>query len=314
MSEQEWTSVGSKKGKKSSKKTSAKISAPSFFDNVVQSQSDDGSVTTFEQMMRCGEYNKRFQVTEELSNKFDKINAMFSTSTQYKENKRSVNYNQINHNKWENLTLDDCDNAMRIVSKMSIETYKKNLHLFDSQSIESHELMCKFANNLFRQCLSMTQSIDMIIDIIYYLITKREWICSDMNGNVYTLRQVFVTECEVYFDNMLKETIELGASLTPGTMTEYKNFLLVINKLYSMHIISNQVIRKSMSDIELEFETSECINLLTFWCKLYKIVHETWNLKYRGYIEIANEYIQGKYDKIPFATKIEMESYDISKN
>ena len=46
------------------------------------------------------EHHKSQEISYELSNKFDIINEMFKTSTQYIDSKKRINYNQINHYKW----------------------------------------------------------------------------------------------------------------------------------------------------------------------------------------------------------------------
>jgi hypothetical protein len=58
--------------------------------------------------------NKDEIISEKLSKHFDWINELFLESTQYQENRKKINYNQINSQKWRTINTNIIKNIINI--------------------------------------------------------------------------------------------------------------------------------------------------------------------------------------------------------
>ena len=56
-------------------------------------------------------------LTEELSNIFDSINNSFLQSTQYIENRKKINYNQVNSSKWKKINSNINTKLLSLLNK-----------------------------------------------------------------------------------------------------------------------------------------------------------------------------------------------------
>ena len=97
--------------------------------------------------------NKYTEVSYKLSELFDSINKMVSTSSQYL-NSKQVNHNQHNHNKYHIKNSNDDDDISKIMicfNKLCINNYTSILNEIKELNIVTYEELKQIVNNIFNR-------------------------------------------------------------------------------------------------------------------------------------------------------------------
>jgi hypothetical protein len=64
-------------------------------------------------------------ISEKLSKHFDWINELFLESTQYQDNRKKINYNQINSQKWRTNNINIVNTILLMLNGLDIKLYKE---------------------------------------------------------------------------------------------------------------------------------------------------------------------------------------------
>ena len=92
-------------------------------------------------------------LTEELSNMFDSINNSFLQSTQYIENRKKINYNHLNSNKWKKINSNINTKLLSLLNKITDETFSNILEKVLNSNITNDSQINKLSDDLIYKIL-----------------------------------------------------------------------------------------------------------------------------------------------------------------
>ena len=202
-------------------------------------------------------------ISERLSKHFDWINELFLQSTQYQDNRKKINYNQINSQKWRSINNNIVNSILLMLnsidSSLYNETEKKiiDMEIKDINNMRKiieiiHEKSCESFNS--QQVLNLyTNLLTRIIDSgkWYYKIGDKitDYICprivavSLAQKNYLEMLDTFLAIIENF--NKTKDEV----SYFKVKNQKFIGNMLYIAKLYNNHIISIEIINKICTDV-----------------------------------------------------------------
>ena len=130
--------------------------------NVIEEKVVTPSYITIEPDVFLQYKNMYTTVSFELSTKFDNINKMFSTSTQYLDSKERINHNQHNHNKWQTKKNSECDDIYMILglfNKLTIQNFDKIVSEIKKYNIITYEEMTRVVESIYTKCVNDIQFV-----------------------------------------------------------------------------------------------------------------------------------------------------------
>jgi len=232
-------------------------------------------------------------ISEKLSKHFDMINELFLESTQYQDNRKKINYNQINSQKWRSinnnivnsilLLLNGIDNSLYndVESKlMCIEIKDLNnmrkiieiLHEKSCESYDSHGIL-----NLYMKLLTKL----IVEGKWYYKIGDKitDYICprivavSIAQKNYLEMLDTFLA----IIDNFNKTQDEVSYFKVKNQ--KFIGNMLYIAKLYNNNIISTELINTICNDIITKVKKDvKNIDLIDYLIELLNIIENYPNM------------------------------------
>ena len=243
-------------------------------------------------------------INEKLSKHFDKINELFLESTQYQDNRKKINYNQINSQKWRSinnnivnsilLLLNGIDNALytEIESKIvcidikDLNNMRKIIEILHDKSCESYN-----AHNV----------LNLYIKLLTKLITEGKWYykIGDKITDYICPRIVAISIAQKNYLEML-DTFLLIIDNYNKTQDEVSYFkvknqkfignMIYIAKLYNNNIISTELIniicndiitkvKNDLKNVDLLEYLIELLRILEMYPNMNVIINELDNLK-----------------------------------
>lgn len=224
-------------------------------------------------------------VTRELSNKFDEINKMLLTSTQYQDSK--INHNIHNHNRWKLTNVDSnditkilaCFNKLAVTNFDDIASEIKNYNIVDISELKT------LANNIYHKCINNFQFVVVNIRMIKKIIVEYGWIVHDESSRTITFRKYFVDYLETNFGIIMNKVVddEDDEEKEDLNKEERLTFMKIIASMYDNHILGTQLIRYIFTAIENAFVKTKQMEYMDMWLELFKCVKNHWvgtNTKY----------------------------------
>jgi hypothetical protein len=299
----EWQTVST-----SRKKTKTPVSNPT---NVFESAfavkavgKPDSSIIKYtdEQIYSFKKIHKEQMVSYELSVKFDKINEMFKTSTQYLESKKKINYNQYNHNRWE-LKKEEDNGVINIVciglNKITEQNSDEIIKEIETQEIVMYDDLEKLTEKIIHKCISEPQFIKLYVKVIKHIMLKCSWIVDDQNMVPVTFRRVLLNQLEMRFSNLINDVKNMKYEESESELVvihnkQKKGLISLICELYSSKIIGNQLVRYIFRNLETAFDSTGIEQYLEYWLSLLSTVMISWLLTEKQYLDEQIQYISSK--------------------
>jgi len=293
----EWQTVSS-----SRKKTKTPVSNPTnfletafTFNSVKAVGKPTSSIIKYtdEQIYSFKKIHKDQMVSYELSVKFDKINEMFKTSTQYLESKKKINYNQYNHNRWE-LKKEEDNGVINIVciglNKITEQNSEEIIKEIETQEIVIYDDLEKLTEKIIHKCISEPQFIKLYVKVIKHIMLKCSWIVDDQNMVPITFRRVLLNQLEMRFSNLINDVKNMKYEESESELIvihnkQKKGLISLICELYSSKIIGNQLVRYIFRNLETAFDSTGIDQYLEYWLALLSTVMDSWIISEKLYLD-----------------------------
>jgi len=217
-------------------------------------------------------------LTEELSNSFDNINNSFLQSTQYLENRKKINYNQINSSKWKKINSNINTKLLSLLNKITDETFSNVLEKILNSDITNHKQLDKLSNDIYSKILNDLNNNKLYCLIIKQIIDAGIWYYKDIENSTSYLnfRIYFINKINQEFEECL-EMIDLIKDKYDNDENGYfsiKNKCnVVINTIINLHlsnILSNDVINYVIDSLIAKFSDTNQ-DVIEYLCKINEI-------------------------------------------
>jgi hypothetical protein len=207
--------------------------------------------------------NKNTIISKKLSEHFDWINELFLASSQYQENRKKINYNQINSQKWRNNNINIVNSIMLMLNGLDKSIYDDVEKKITSIEIKDINNMRKIIEILHEKtCESWNSPIilDLYINILSKIINNGIWYykVGDKITDYICPRIMSVSIAQKNYMEMLDTFLSIidNFKKTNDEVTYYKvknqkfiGNMLYIGKLYNNKIISIEIINNICKDI-----------------------------------------------------------------
>ena len=202
-------------------------------------------------------------ISEKLSKHFDWINELFLESTQYQDNRKKINYNQINSQKWRSINNNIVNSVLLLLNSLDFSLYNEIETKICNISIKDINNMRKIIEILHEKSCESYNShniLELYVNILSTLINNGKWYykIGDKITDYICPRIVIVSIAQKNYCEML-DTFLIILDNYNKTHDEISYFkvknhkfignMLFIGKLYNKEIISNEIIDKICTDI-----------------------------------------------------------------
>lgn len=252
--------------------------------------------------------HKEQLISYELSVKFDKINEMFKTSTQYISSKTKINYNQANHNKWEekkDVPKSVVNVLCALLNKITNDNYDLIIDELSVHDVMLLDDLTKITDRYLSKCINDTQFLDIYIRMIKHIMMNNKWIVLDENAVPITFRKLFINQLEIRFENLINDVknTKYDKSEIDLIIIHNKSRISLITLIIELHknkIIGNQLIRYIFKNLENMYESTGYVyeQYLEYSLVLLKSVTSIWKTTEPQYLNEQIEYIMNKKDKL----------------
>ena len=142
-------------------------------------------------------------LTEELSNIFDSINIQFLQSTQYLENRKKINYNQINSSKWKKINSNINTKLLSLLNKVTDETFSNILEKILNSNIINDSQLNKLAGDFMSKILGDIDNNKLYCLLIKQIIDSGLWYFKKNDTEYLNLRIFFIEKLQKEYDSSL---------------------------------------------------------------------------------------------------------------
>jgi len=218
-------------------------------------------------------------LTEDLSNIFDTINNSFLQSTQYIENRKKINYNQLNSNKWKKINSNINTKLLSLLNNITNETFSNVLEKILNSQISHYSQIDKLSLDIFNKILIDVENNKLYCSIIKQIVDSGLWYFKDEPNNVQefvNFRIYFVEKLNLEYTRVL-ESLNSLAELLSTDEDKYYNikirFNAMINTIINLHklnILSDSVMN-SVVDSLMEKYSSGVIDVIEYLCNINSI-------------------------------------------
>jgi len=250
------------------------------------------------------------KVTCILSEKFDKINKMFETSTQYLASKKKVNHNQRNHDHWETKKLSDINDVSKILSNFNMLS-KSNFDIISEKlkelDIINYEDMEQVVYGIYKKCMNDTQFIDVYSRMLKFIMMECKWIVYDNISKPISFRKFFIDYLEFnYNQNITNIRVENDSShkVKPQLKNERKNLIILFSNLFKVEIIGNQLFRYIFVNLENMYLDTTIDEYMIYWLIMFEYVQNEWSDKEFKYLDEKVKFIVDNISKLSVRVKI----------
>jgi hypothetical protein len=232
-------------------------------------------------------------ISEKLSKHFDWINELFLESTQYQDNRKKINYNQINSQKWRSNNINIVNTILLMLNGLDNKLYKEIEHKLLSIEIKDINNMRKIIEILHeKSCESFNSPIilNLYVNLLYEIINNGIWYykIGDKITDYICPRIVAVSIAQKNYLEMLDTFLAIvdNYNKTNDDVSYFKvknqkfiGNMLFIGKLYNKNVISTEIINAICNDIFTKInEDIKNIELIEYFLEMVNILENYNNI------------------------------------
>jgi len=238
--------------------------------------------------------NKDEIISERLSKHFDWINELFLQSTQYQDNRKKINYNQINSQKWRSINNNIVNSILLMLNSIDSSLYNETEKKIISMEIKDINNMRKIIEIIHeKSCESFNsqQVLNLYTNLLTKVIESGKWYykIGDKITDYICPRIVAVSLAQKNYLEMLDTFLAIieNFNKTKDEVSYFKvknqkfiGNMLYIAKLYNNHIISIEIINKICADIitKVKEDVVNC-DLIEYLLNLLQMIDDYPNLE-----------------------------------
>ena len=233
-------------------------------------------------------------ISERLSKHFDWINELFLQSTQYQDNRKKINYNQINSQKWRSINNNIVNSILLMLNSIDSSLYNETEKKIISMEIKDINNMRKIIEIIHeKSCESFNsqQVLNLYTNLLTKVIESGKWYykIGDKITDYICPRIVAVSLAQKNYLEMLDTFLAIieNFNKTKDEVSYFKvknqkfiGNMLYIAKLYNNHIISIEIINKICTDIitKVKEDIVNC-DLIEYLLNLLQMIEDYPNLE-----------------------------------
>jgi hypothetical protein len=233
-------------------------------------------------------------ISEKLSKHFDWINELFLESTQYQDNRKKINYNQINSQKWRTNNINIVNTILLMLNGLDTKLYKEIEQKLLSIEIKDINNMRKIIEILHeKSCESFNSPgvLNLYINLLYEIINNGIWYykIGDKITDYICPRIVAVSIGQKNYLEMLDTFLAIidNFNKTNDDVSYFKvknqkfiGNMLFIGKMYNKKIISTEIITGICNDIITKVNADiKNIDLIEYLMEMLNILEEYPNME-----------------------------------
>ena len=233
-------------------------------------------------------------ISERLSKHFDWINELFLQSTQYQDNRKKINYNQINSQKWRSINNNIVNSILLMLNSIDSSLYNETEKKIISMEIKDINNMRKIIEIIHeKSCESFNsqQVLNLYTNLLTKVIESGKWYykIGDKITDYICPRIVAVSLAQKNYLEMLDTFLAIieNFNKTKDEVSYFKvknqkfiGNMLYIAKLYNNHIISIEIINKICIDVitKVKEDIVNC-DLIEYLLNLLQMIEDYPNLE-----------------------------------
>jgi hypothetical protein len=226
-------------------------------------------------------------ISEKLSKHFDWINELFLESTQYQDNRKKINYNQINSQKWRSNNINIVNTIMLMLNGLDNKLYKEieeKLLKIEVKDINNMRKIIEILHEKICECFNSPFILDLYINLLYEIINNGIWYykIGDKITDFICPRIVAVSIAQKNYLEMLDTFLSIidNYNKTQDEVSYFKvknqkfiGNMLFIGKLYNKKILSTEIINGICNDVMVKVNTDiKNIDLVEYLLELLNIL------------------------------------------
>lgn len=228
-------------------------------------------------------------ISEKLSKHFDSINELFLESTQYQDNRKKINYNQINSQKWRSINNNIVNSILLMLNGIDSVLYNDIENKIVCTEIKDLNNMRKIVEILHEKtCESFNAPgvLDLYMNLLTKLIIEGKWYykIGDKITDYICPRIVAVSIAQKNYLEMLDTFLAIIENFN-RTHDEISYFrvknnkfignMLYIGKLYNNKIISFEIINSICNDILSKVKNDiKNVDLIEYLISLLQVLED----------------------------------------
>jgi hypothetical protein len=233
-------------------------------------------------------------ISERLSKHFDWINELSLQSTQYQDNRKKINYNQINSQKWRYINNNIVNSILLMLNSIDSSLYNETEKKITSMEIKDINNMRKIIEIIHeKSCESFNsqQVLNLYTNLLTKVIESGKWYykIGDKITDYICPRIVAVSLAQKNYLEMLDTFLAIieNFNKTKDEVSYFKvknqkfiGNMLYIAKLYNNHVISIEIINKICTDIitKVKYDIANC-DLIEYLLNLLQMIEDYPNLE-----------------------------------
>jgi len=232
-------------------------------------------------------------ISEKLSKHFDWINELFLESTQYQDNRKKINYNQINSQKWRTNNTNIVNTIMLMLNGLDNKLYNEIENKLLSIEIKDINNMRKIIEILHEKICESFNSHDVLnlyVKLLYKIISYGIWYykTGDKITDYICPRVVSVSIAQKNYLEMLDTFLAIidNFNKTNDDVSYFKvknqkfiGNMLFIGKLYNSKIISTEIINGVCNDVITKVSNDiKNIDLIEYLLEMLDILEDYPNI------------------------------------
>ena len=265
-------------------------------------------------------------ISEKLSKHFDWINELFLESTQYQDNRKKINYNQINSQKWRSNNVNIVNSILLMLNGLDATLYNEISNKITSIDIKDINNMRKIIEILHEKTCESFNShsvLNLYINLLSTIIENGLWYykIGDKITDYICPRIVAVSIAQKNYLEMLDTFLAIidNFNKTNDDISYFKvknqkfiGNMLFIGKLYNKKVISTEIINGICNDIIDKINADiKNIDLIEYLIQMLDILEDYPNMK--NVIDSLNNIVLKLTSRIKFIVLNFIDSYDKKK-
>jgi len=238
--------------------------------------------------------NKDAIISEKLSKHFDWINELFLESTQYQDNRKKINYNQINSQKWRSNNINIVNTIMLMLNGMDNKLYKEieeKLLGIEIKDINNMRKIIEILHEKTCESFNSPSVLNLYINLLYQIINNGIWYykIGDKITDYICPRIVSVSIAQKNYLEMLDTFLAIidNFNKTNDDVSYFKvknqkfiGNMLYIGKLYNKKIISTEIINGICNDVITKINDDiKNIDLVEYLIEMLTILEDYPNME-----------------------------------